>query len=170
MYTLDSSIITENVVLSYALMTTDLIFLSMGKARNNQRQPLVIQLSLVPIRNDLNVTHISGGSRISPRWGRQPSGGYQHMILGKFPKNCMQLKEFGPGGAHAKFYYAEYASKIIYPTQRGPITHVNVYKDLSYNFKHKIPRKHKSTKVNLRFTIVYNKSRSIKSLCFCVFL
>ena len=102
MHTLDTSIITENVVLSYALMATDLIFLSIGKASNNQRQPLVIQLSLVPIKNDLNVTHISGGSRISPRWGRQPSGWYQQMILGKFPQNCMQLKEFGSGGCTCK--------------------------------------------------------------------
>ena len=36
---------------------------------------------------------ISGGSRISPRWGRQ------HTILPNFPKNCMKLKEFGPKGA-----------------------------------------------------------------------
>ena len=43
---------------------------------------------------------VSGGSRISPRWGRQ------HMILPNFPKNCMTLKEFGPGGegARPKFY------------------------------------------------------------------
>ena len=40
----------------------------------------------------------SGGSRISPRWGRQPSSGRQPMILPHFPKNCMKLKEFGPGG------------------------------------------------------------------------
>ena len=25
-------------------------------------------------------------------------GGRQHMILPKFPKNCMKLKEFGPRG------------------------------------------------------------------------
>ena len=41
----------------------------------------------------------SGGSRISPRWGRQPSGvGHQHRILPNFPKNCMKLKEFGARG------------------------------------------------------------------------
>ena len=44
----------------------------------------------------------SGGSRISPRRGRQlPGGGRQHTNLSNFPKNCMKLKEFGPpGGAH----------------------------------------------------------------------
>ena len=36
-----------------------------------------------------------GGSRISPRWGCQPSRGLQHTILPNFPKNCMKLKEFG---------------------------------------------------------------------------
>ena len=47
------------------------------------------------------LTHISGGSRISPRRGLQlpgGGGGRQHTILPKFPKNCMTLKEFGPGG------------------------------------------------------------------------
>ena len=46
----------------------------------------------------------SGGSRISPRRGRQ------HTILPNFPKNCMKLKEFGPpggGGARSKFYYVD---------------------------------------------------------------
>ena len=40
----------------------------------------------------------SGGSRISPRWGRQLSGGGGTNIrfCQKFPKNCMKLKEFGP--------------------------------------------------------------------------
>ena len=28
-----------------------------------------------------------------------PLGGRQHTILPKFPKNCMKLKEFGPGDA-----------------------------------------------------------------------
>ena len=47
-----------------------------------------------------NTVH-SGGSRISPRRGRQLPGGRQHMILPKFPKNCMKSKEFGPPrGAH----------------------------------------------------------------------
>ena len=38
-----------------------------------------------------------------------PQGGRQHTILPKFPKNCMKLKEFGPGGggAHPKFYYVD---------------------------------------------------------------
>ena len=38
----------------------------------------------------------SGGSRISPRRGRQLLGGRQHTILPYFPKNCVKLKEFGP--------------------------------------------------------------------------
>ena len=37
---------------------------------------------------------ISGGSRISPRLG----GPNLHTILPNFPKNCMKLKAFGPGG------------------------------------------------------------------------
>ena len=58
-------------------------------------------------------THYSGGSKISPRRGRQLSrDGRQHMILPNFPKNCMKLKEFGPpggggGGARPKFYYED---------------------------------------------------------------
>ena len=44
-------------------------------------------------------TGLSGGSRISPRRGRQLSRGRQHTILPHFPKNCMKLKEFGPQGA-----------------------------------------------------------------------
>ena len=38
-------------------------------------------------------------------------GGRQHTNLSKFPKNCMKLKEFGPGGgrgaARPKFYYVD---------------------------------------------------------------
>ena len=45
--------------------------------------------------NDLG----SHKSRISLRWGHQPStGGHPHMILPNFSKNCMELKEFGPLG------------------------------------------------------------------------
>ena len=33
-----------------------------------------------------------------PRGGGANSGGCQHTILSKFPKNCMKLKEFGPPG------------------------------------------------------------------------
>ena len=29
-------------------------------------------------------------------------GGRQHTILPNFPKNCMKLKEFGPGGARVQ--------------------------------------------------------------------
>ena len=43
----------------------------------------------------------SGGSRISPRKGRQLSGGCQHTIFPNFPKNCMKWKEFGPPGGRA---------------------------------------------------------------------
>ena len=32
-----------------------------------------------------------------PRGGGANPGGRQHTILPNFPKNCMQLKEFGPG-------------------------------------------------------------------------
>ena len=43
-----------------------------------------------------------------PRGGGANSpGGHQHTILPKFPKNCMKLKEFGPGGARPKFYYVD---------------------------------------------------------------
>ena len=44
----------------------------------------------------------SGGSRISPRWGRQPSRGRQHTILPKIPKNFVKLKEFGPPGGRMR--------------------------------------------------------------------
>ena len=49
-------------------------------------------------------TDNSGGSRISPRRGRQlPRGGCQHTISPKFSKNCTKLKEFGPpGGARVQ--------------------------------------------------------------------
>ena len=39
--------------------------------------------------------------------GANSPGGRQHTILPKFPKNCMKLKEFGPGGARPKFYYVD---------------------------------------------------------------
>ena len=43
-----------------------------------------------------------------PRGGgaNSPGVGRQHTILPKFPKNCMKLKEFGPG-ACPKFYYVD---------------------------------------------------------------
>ena len=44
---------------------------------------------------------IRGGSRIPRRRGRRPSRGRQHMILSKFPKNCMKSRNFwAMGGAH----------------------------------------------------------------------
>ena len=39
--------------------------------------------------------------------GANSPGGRQHTISPKYPKNCMKLKEFGPGGAHPKFYYVD---------------------------------------------------------------
>ena len=45
----------------------------------------------------------SGGSRISPRKGRQLRGGHQHTNLPNFARNCMKLKEFGPWGGHVSF-------------------------------------------------------------------
>ena len=43
-----------------------------------------------------------------PRGGGAKSpGGRQHTILPNFPKNCMKLKEFGPGGVRPKFYYVD---------------------------------------------------------------
>ena len=44
-----------------------------------------------------NGTNYSGGSRIFPRGGREPSRG--GVNTPNFPKNCMKSKEFGrPGG------------------------------------------------------------------------
>ena len=44
-----------------------------------------------------------------PRGGgaNSPGGGHQHAILPNFPKNCMNLKEFGPPGGRPKFYYVD---------------------------------------------------------------
>ena len=44
------------------------------------------------------ILYISGGSRIFPRGGREPSRG--GVNTPNFPENCMKSKEFGrPGGA-----------------------------------------------------------------------
>ena len=56
-----------------------------------QKYQIVCQQTLVP-------RMASGGSRISPRWGPQLSGGGATSILPNFPENCMKLKEFGPPG------------------------------------------------------------------------
>ena len=71
-------------------------------------KPLPSDVSTHALMHTHTHTHThSGGSRISPRRGRQLlRGGRQHKILPKFPKNCMKLKEFGPGG-HPKFYYVD---------------------------------------------------------------
>ena len=68
-----------------------------------ERWPLPQRRSLdLPLAGKGNnvITLYSGGSRISPRRGRQLPGGWgwgrQHTILPNFPKNCMKLKEFGP--------------------------------------------------------------------------
>ena len=43
-----------------------------------------------------------------PKTGAQaPQEGCQLMILPTSPKDCMKLKEFGPGGARPKFYYVD---------------------------------------------------------------
>ena len=35
-----------------------------------------------------------------PQGGANPKGGCEKLLFGQFfPKNCMKLKEFGPGGA-----------------------------------------------------------------------
>ena len=48
----------------------------------------------------LFVTEVSGGSRIFPRGGREPSRG--GVNTPNFPENCMKSKEFGrPGGGRA---------------------------------------------------------------------
>ena len=62
---------------------------------------------LVPICNTFQKCYcksgsdFSDGSRISPRWGRQLSGGRQRTMFLNFPKNYMKLKEFGPPGGRA---------------------------------------------------------------------
>ena len=50
----------------------------------------------------LGIPACNGGCRISQRRGRQPSGGYQDMILLKFAERCMTLKKsWSPeGGMH----------------------------------------------------------------------
>ena len=71
----------------------------------------------------------SGGSRISPRRGRQlPGGGRQHTILPNFPKNCMKLKEFGPpgGGARPKFYYVDPPLQCSDGGKRVPTTKTRI--------------------------------------------
>ena len=52
-----------------------------------------------------------GGGANSP-WG----GGRQHTILSNFPKNCMKLNEFGPGGACVPRAPLRSATAIICPT------------------------------------------------------
>ena len=61
----------------------------------------------------------SGGSRISPRRGRQLPGGRQHTILPIFPKNCMKLKEFGPSGGASKILLCRSATDY-YPSTTPP--------------------------------------------------
>ena len=55
------------------------------------------------LQNDLHLKDIiiaSGGSRIFPRGGREPSRG--GVNTPNFPENCMKSKEFGrPGGGRA---------------------------------------------------------------------
>ena len=55
------------------------------------------QVSALQWSADLHLTNIRGGSRISHRWGRQPSRGRRQHT--NFPKNCMKLRKFWSGGA-----------------------------------------------------------------------
>ena len=73
-----------------------------GVCLERERAASTVQLTLSLSRAH---TPHSGGSRISPRRGRQfpGDGGRQHMILPKFPENCMKLKEFEPGGGVQNF-------------------------------------------------------------------
>ena len=66
------------------------------------------------VHSEISLDKASGGSRISPRRGRQLSGGgRQHTILPNFPKNCMKLKEFGLRGGCPKFYYVDPPLKAL---------------------------------------------------------
>ena len=68
-----------------------------------------------------------------PRGGGAKSRGWrQYTILPKFPKNCMKLKEFGPGG-RPKFYYVDLSLRsrfqnLSYPPHRscGKVMFLNV--------------------------------------------
>ena len=99
----------------------------------------------------------SGGSRISPRRGRQLSGGgCQHTILPNFPKNCMKLKEFGPpGGWRPKFYYVD--PSLLQPSS-ALIIH---YQHLNLNLNEK-----KSLPIHiLDLKILPLKTRNSKRQC-----
>ena len=55
-----------------------------------------------PVESRKTGIHISVADPRFPRGGgaNSPGGGRQHTIFPNFPKNCMRLKEFGPGGMH----------------------------------------------------------------------
>ena len=58
-------------------------------------------LSVVPGGRDIVTEVLSGGSRISRRWGEgnSPGRGRQHTVLPNFPKNCMKFERiWTPGG------------------------------------------------------------------------
>ena len=78
----------------------------------------------------------SGGSRISPRRGRQLSGGRQDTILLKFPENCMKLKKIQPPGGGAS---------PVPPPPRSATANVilntlpeNMILRVTWHFEHKI--------------------------------
>ena len=50
------------------------------------------------IYNDKYISLSSVADPGFPRGGGATLRGCQYTILPKFPKNCMKLKEFGPGG------------------------------------------------------------------------
>ena len=54
----------------------------------------------------------SGGSRISPRWGHQPSRGVPTY---DFAKNCMKFKEFGPRGGGGGAYLEPPLDPPLFP-------------------------------------------------------
>ena len=67
-------------------------------------------------RAELLKVPYSGGSRISPRWERQPSWGHQYTIL---PKNSQKLHEieriWTPGGVQNFTIWIRYCLTPLYP-------------------------------------------------------
>ena len=55
---------------------------------------ILMERNLVVSETRCTVADVSGGSRTSPRWGRQPTGGDNIRFCQIFQKNCMKLKEF----------------------------------------------------------------------------
>ena len=67
-------------------------------SRYSQRRVVCILLEYILVNVNDQCQISSSESRISPRWGRQSSGGgggRQHTILPNISKMCMELKAFG---------------------------------------------------------------------------